>query len=105
MMSLSFILIKLQILYYIFSYIQSSTEAVLGAEFHPYEKNSLVTCGKSQLAFWTFEGGALSKKQGIFEVWHFSPFFSICFVSAYMNFPDTFCVFSFNMNTFVYNFD
>ena len=48
--------------------LQSSTEPVLAAEFHPCDKNIVVTCGKSHLGFWTLEGGTLTKKLGIFEV-------------------------------------
>jgi len=46
---------------------KSSTEPVLAVEFHPSEKGSLVSCGKSQITFWTLEGGSLSKKNGIFD--------------------------------------
>ncbi|KAK7487112.1 hypothetical protein BaRGS_00021607 [Batillaria attramentaria] len=46
---------------------KSSTEPVLAVEFHPSEKGSIVSCGKGQLSFWTLEGGALSKKQGIYD--------------------------------------
>ena len=51
-----------------FCYFQSSTETVLAVEFHPFEKNSIVSCGKSQISFWSLEGGTLSKKQGIYDV-------------------------------------
>lgn len=47
---------------------QSSTEPVLAVEFHPSEKGSIVSCGKGQITFWTLEGGALAKKQGIYDV-------------------------------------
>lgn len=46
---------------------KSSTEPVLAVEFHPSEKGSIVSCGKSQITFWTLEGGALNKKNGIFD--------------------------------------
>ena len=48
--------------------LQSSTEPVLGLDFHPTVSGSLVSCGKSQITFWTLEGGSLSKKMGIFDV-------------------------------------
>ena len=51
-----------------FSNVQSSTEPVLAVEFHPSEKTSIVSCGKGQITFWTFEGGALTKKQGVYDV-------------------------------------
>ncbi|BFZ07628.1 hypothetical protein BsWGS_10667 [Bradybaena similaris] len=46
---------------------KSSTEPVLAVEYHPLEKQQIVTCGKNQITFWTFEGGSLAKKQGIFD--------------------------------------
>ncbi|KAL5009043.1 hypothetical protein ScPMuIL_014624 [Solemya velum] len=56
---------------------KSSTEPVLVAEFHPSEVNSIVTCGKNQISFWTIEGGTLSKKMGIFDK-HDKPKFVLC---------------------------
>ena len=50
------------------SFPQSSTEPVIAAEFHPCDRNIVVTCGKSHLGFWTLEGGTLTKKLGLFEV-------------------------------------
>lgn len=47
---------------------KSSTDPVLVVEFHPLDKNTLVTCGKNHLAFWNLEGCTLTKKMGIFEV-------------------------------------
>ena len=47
---------------------QAANEPVLAAEFHPTEKNQIVTCGKSHICFWTLEDNKLSKKQGVFEV-------------------------------------
>ncbi|XP_046384237.1 echinoderm microtubule-associated protein-like 2 isoform X2 [Ischnura elegans] len=45
-----------------------SVDTVVSAEFHPMERTSIVTCGKSHIAFWNLEGGcALSKRMGIFE--------------------------------------
>ncbi|CAH2328196.1 echinoderm microtubule-associated -like 1 isoform X2 [Pelobates cultripes] len=47
--------------------VKCSNEAVFGADFHPTDTNIIVTCGKSHLYFWTLEGNALIKKQGLFE--------------------------------------
>ncbi|PIO14964.1 hypothetical protein AB205_0137180 [Aquarana catesbeiana] len=47
---------------------QCSNEAVFVADFHPTDTNIIVTCGKSHLYFWTLEGNALIKKQGLFEI-------------------------------------
>lgn len=45
-------------------------DLVLAAEFHPTEKNLIVTCGKQHVFFWHLDGSNLNKKAGIFE----SPF-------------------------------
>ncbi|XP_072284689.1 echinoderm microtubule-associated protein-like 1 isoform X7 [Pyxicephalus adspersus] len=47
--------------------VKCSNEAVFVADFHPTDTNIIVTCGKSHLYFWTLEGSALIKKQGLFE--------------------------------------
>lgn len=47
--------------------VKCSNEAVFVADFHPTDTNIIVTCGKSHLYFWTLEGNALIKKQGLFE--------------------------------------
>uniref|UniRef100_A0A7M4ETJ8 EMAP like 1 n=1 Tax=Crocodylus porosus TaxID=8502 RepID=A0A7M4ETJ8_CROPO len=47
--------------------VKCSNEAVFAADFHPTDTNIIVTCGKSHLYFWTLEGNALIKKQGLFE--------------------------------------
>ncbi|XP_068110774.1 echinoderm microtubule-associated protein-like 1 isoform X2 [Hyperolius riggenbachi] len=47
--------------------VKCSNEAVFVADFHPTDANIIVTCGKSHLYFWTLEGNALIKKQGLFE--------------------------------------
>ncbi|XP_049795931.1 echinoderm microtubule-associated protein-like 2 isoform X2 [Schistocerca nitens] len=45
-----------------------SADTVVAAEFHPLDKNSIVTCGKSHINFWTLDaGGTLYKRMGIFE--------------------------------------
>ncbi|KAM7535160.1 hypothetical protein Aperf_G00000089460 [Anoplocephala perfoliata] len=46
---------------------KTSTEPVIAVDFNPIDANSLVSIGKSHLAFWTIENNSLSKKQGIFE--------------------------------------
>ncbi|MEE6493639.1 hypothetical protein FKM82_016906 [Ascaphus truei] len=47
--------------------VKCSNEAVFVTDFHPTDTNIIVTCGKSHLYFWTLEGNALIKKQGLFE--------------------------------------
>ncbi|XP_063804434.1 echinoderm microtubule-associated protein-like 1 isoform X4 [Pseudophryne corroboree] len=47
--------------------VKCSNEAVFVADFHPTDTNTIVTCGKSHLYFWTLEGNSLIKKQGLFE--------------------------------------
>ncbi|XP_018322367.1 echinoderm microtubule-associated protein-like 2 isoform X3 [Agrilus planipennis] len=45
-----------------------SVDTVVAAEFHPLDRNTIVTCGRSHLAFWTLDvGGTLYKRMGIFE--------------------------------------
>ncbi|XP_061915316.1 echinoderm microtubule-associated protein-like 4 isoform X2 [Entelurus aequoreus] len=46
--------------------IKSTTEVVLVVEFHPTDPNTIVTCGKSHIFFWTWSGTSLARKQGIF---------------------------------------
>jgi echinoderm microtubule-associated protein-like 1/2 len=46
---------------------KSSTDPVIAVEFHPLDENSIVTCGKNHLAFWTLDKGQLSKKMAIYE--------------------------------------
>ncbi len=45
------------------------SDLVFGVEFHPLDKNVLVTCGKQHVAFWNFvpESQQLTKRMGIFE--------------------------------------
>ncbi|XP_054988385.1 echinoderm microtubule-associated protein-like 1 isoform X2 [Sorex araneus] len=47
--------------------VKCSNEAVFAADFHPTDPSTIVTCGKSHLYFWSLEGSALAKKQGLFE--------------------------------------
>ncbi|KAL4648208.1 echinoderm microtubule-associated protein-like 4 isoform X2 [Arapaima gigas] len=58
---------------------KSTNEAVFAVEFSPTDSNSIVTCGKSHVYFWTLSGGTLSKKQGIFGKYK-KPKFIQCFV-------------------------
>ncbi|KAK7582719.1 hypothetical protein V9T40_014164 [Parthenolecanium corni] len=45
-----------------------SMDTVVAAEFHPLDKNSIVTCGKNHISFWVLDaGGTLYKRQGLFE--------------------------------------
>uniref|UniRef100_A0A4W5PXW3 Echinoderm microtubule-associated protein-like 4 n=1 Tax=Hucho hucho TaxID=62062 RepID=A0A4W5PXW3_9TELE len=46
--------------------IKSTNEVVLAVEFHPTDANTIVTCGKSHIFFWTWAGTSLARKQGIF---------------------------------------
>lgn len=47
---------------------QTTNEVVLAVEFHPTDPNTIVTCGKSHIFFWTWSGNSLARKQGIFGV-------------------------------------
>ncbi|XP_068089101.1 echinoderm microtubule-associated protein-like 4 isoform X6 [Hyperolius riggenbachi] len=46
--------------------IKTTNEVVLGVEFHPTDPSTIVTCGKSHIFFWTWNGNSLARKQGIF---------------------------------------
>uniref|UniRef100_A0A8C5KGP0 Echinoderm microtubule associated protein like 4 n=1 Tax=Jaculus jaculus TaxID=51337 RepID=A0A8C5KGP0_JACJA len=46
--------------------IKTTNEVVLAVEFHPTEANTIITCGKSHIFFWTWSGNSLTRKQGIF---------------------------------------
>ncbi|XP_068597837.1 echinoderm microtubule-associated protein-like 4 [Brachionichthys hirsutus] len=46
--------------------IKTTNEIVLAVEFHPTDPNTIVTCGKSHIFFWTWTGTSLARKQGIF---------------------------------------
>lgn len=38
------------------------------AEWHPLERNQIVSCGKGHVSFWSLDnGGMLYKRMGIFE--------------------------------------
>ncbi|XP_056117864.1 echinoderm microtubule-associated protein-like 4 isoform X2 [Rhinichthys klamathensis goyatoka] len=46
--------------------LKTTNEVVLAVEFHPTDANTIVTCGKSHIFFWTWSGSSLARKQGIF---------------------------------------
>lgn len=47
---------------------KASVDTVVAAEFHPLDRNQIITIGKNHIAFWTLDqNGALYKKMGIFE--------------------------------------
>ncbi|XP_078391038.1 echinoderm microtubule-associated protein-like 3 isoform X1 [Cetorhinus maximus] len=59
--------------------IKTTNESVFEVEFHPTDNSSVVTCGKSHVYFWTWNGTSLTKKQGIFGKYK-KPKFIQCFV-------------------------
>ncbi|XP_029470730.1 echinoderm microtubule-associated protein-like 3 isoform X3 [Rhinatrema bivittatum] len=48
--------------------IKSTNESVLTVEFNPTDSSNIITSGKSHIYFWTWQGGTLTKKQGIFGI-------------------------------------
>ncbi|XP_030763624.1 echinoderm microtubule-associated protein-like 2 isoform X4 [Sitophilus oryzae] len=47
---------------------KSSVDTIVAVEFHPIDRNTIVTCGKSHIAFWSLDvNGTLYKRMGIFE--------------------------------------
>ncbi|CAG9583424.1 unnamed protein product [Danaus chrysippus] len=45
-----------------------SVDTVIAAEFHPLDRNQLVTCGKGHIAFWTLDASnVLYKRMGVFD--------------------------------------
>ncbi|KAM9803929.1 echinoderm microtubule-associated protein-like 4 [Neosynchiropus ocellatus] len=46
--------------------IKTTNEVVLVVEFHPTDPNTIITCGKSHIFFWTWNSSSLARKQGIF---------------------------------------
>uniref|UniRef100_A0A3Q2PRE1 EMAP like 4 n=1 Tax=Fundulus heteroclitus TaxID=8078 RepID=A0A3Q2PRE1_FUNHE len=44
----------------------TTTDVVLAVEFHPTDPNTIVTCGKFHIFFWTWNGSSLLRKQGLF---------------------------------------
>lgn len=52
----------------ILSQIQCSADTIVSVEFHPLDRNQIVTAGKSHIAFWTLDqNGTLYKRMGVFE--------------------------------------
>jgi echinoderm microtubule-associated protein-like 1/2 len=43
-------------------------DLIFAAEYHPTEKNMIVTCGKQHIFFWTLDGQQLTKKTGLFDL-------------------------------------
>lgn len=47
---------------------QCSVDTVIAAEFHPLDRNQIVTCGKGHIAFWTLDASnVLYKRMGVFD--------------------------------------
>lgn len=47
---------------------QCSVDTVVCVEWHPLERNQIVTCGKGHVSFWSLDnGGMLYKRMGVFE--------------------------------------
>ncbi|KAJ6666938.1 hypothetical protein lerEdw1_018940 [Lerista edwardsae] len=46
--------------------IKTTNEVVLAVAFHPTDKDTIITSGKSHIFFWTWNGNSLARKQGIF---------------------------------------
>ncbi|CAH0727246.1 unnamed protein product, partial [Brenthis ino] len=47
---------------------KSSVDTVVAAEFHPLDRNQIVTCGKGHIAFWTLDASnVLYKRMGVFD--------------------------------------
>ncbi|XP_072929850.1 echinoderm microtubule-associated protein-like 2 [Epargyreus clarus] len=45
-----------------------SVDTVVAVEFHPLDRNQIVTCGKGHIAFWTLDSSSvLYKRMGIFD--------------------------------------
>lgn len=63
------------------SEVKCSNDSVFAADFHPTDSNTVVTCGKSHLYFWSLEKGLLIKKQGLFEKQE-KPKFVLCVTFA-----------------------
>ncbi|XP_017292647.1 echinoderm microtubule-associated protein-like 2 isoform X2 [Kryptolebias marmoratus] len=61
--------------------VKCSNESVLAAMFHPMDTNLIVTCGKSNINFWTMDGSTLTKRQGLFEK-HEKPKYVLCVAFA-----------------------
>ncbi|XP_063159016.1 echinoderm microtubule-associated protein-like 4 isoform X2 [Candoia aspera] len=46
--------------------IKTTNEVVLAVAFHPTDKDTIITSGKSHIFFWTWSTNSLTRKQGIF---------------------------------------
>uniref|UniRef100_A0A8C5SYW8 Echinoderm microtubule-associated protein-like 4 n=1 Tax=Laticauda laticaudata TaxID=8630 RepID=A0A8C5SYW8_LATLA len=46
--------------------IKTTNEVVLAVAFHPTDKDTIITSGKSHIFFWTWNTNSLTRKQGIF---------------------------------------
>lgn len=58
-------------------------DTVVAAEFHPLERNQIVTCGKGHISFWTLDAGnTLYKRNGIFETTRDRPKYVTCLAFA-----------------------
>ncbi|KAG0700301.1 Echinoderm microtubule-associated protein-like 1 [Chionoecetes opilio] len=44
-----------------------SADQVLAVDFSPVDRNTIITCGKNHISFWSYESGMLAKRTGIFE--------------------------------------
>ncbi|XP_032871317.1 echinoderm microtubule-associated protein-like 3 isoform X2 [Amblyraja radiata] len=58
---------------------KTTNESVLEVGFHPADTGCIVSCGKSHVYFWSWNGSSLTKKQGIFGKYK-KPRFIQCFV-------------------------
>ncbi|XP_070398899.1 echinoderm microtubule-associated protein-like 4 isoform X3 [Nothobranchius furzeri] len=58
--------------------IKTTNEVVLAVEFHPTDPDIIITCGKSHIFFWTWNGNTLCRKQGIFGQKYEKPKFVQC---------------------------
>ncbi|KAG1662874.1 Echinoderm microtubule-associated protein-like 1 [Nymphon striatum] len=47
--------------------VKSTSDTVLAVEFHPMDRDIIVSCGKGHICFWHVENGMLVKRLGIFE--------------------------------------
>ncbi|XP_045105800.1 echinoderm microtubule-associated protein-like 2 isoform X4 [Portunus trituberculatus] len=44
-----------------------SADQVLAVDFSPIDRNTIITCGKNHISFWSYDSGMLAKRTGIFE--------------------------------------
>lgn len=56
-----------------------SVDMVVCAEWHPLERNQIVSCGKGHVSFWSLDnGGMLYKRMGVFESSRDKPRYVTC---------------------------